>query len=219
MSLPDETSASQDSSSAPASELPLPEKSKRPFFARVFSAEHKFGRFIRALGTALAVVVILLGLGALAVWYFQLRPLRQQYQELQVSATQTAAELQTSRDKLAEANQGLSSARVEAVDVQSSLSVEQGRVHVLSILLQLSEARLAVMDEDIPGAKKSLDLAEENLTSLLAQIEKTDQEQAKTLQTLFSLAKNDLERDKNLFAQDVIRLSSELELVEKSLNQ
>jgi len=212
-----EEKPSSDSSPARASELPLPEKKKHSFFARMFSKEHKFGRFMRALARGIAIVVILLGLGALAVWYFLMRPLYQQYQALQASATQTALDLQTSQAELQKANQRTTTAHGEAINAQSTLENEQAMVQVLRIMLHLSDAQVSALNKDLPGAKEALSAAEETFNNIQPQIEKIDANQAKTLQALFTLATNDLERDEQLFIQDIIRLNNEMKLVEKSL--
>ena len=217
MGLPEEKPSSTAGPNASAVELPLPEKKKRSWFARMFSTDTRFGRFTRALVRGLALVIGLFALGALAVELLRVQPLQRQYQALQASATQTASDLQAIQAQLEKANQGLASSRGQTVDMQSSLEVEQARVQVLRIMIQLGETRLAVLNKDIPGAKKSLGKAEEYLKSILPQIEKTDADQADTLRALFTLTKNDIDRDQKLFTQDVIRLESELELVEKSL--
>jgi hypothetical protein len=215
LDLPQETPPG----SAPAVDLPVPEEQTRSWFARLFSTNHRFGRFMRALGRGLVVVIILCSAGALAVEFLRVQPLQKQYQVLQTSATQSATDLQARQTQLEQANQGLTTARGQTVEMQTQLETEQTRVKVLRASNQLTLARLAVANKDTVGAEKALASADGYLKSILPQVEKIDADQAATLQALFTLAKNDISRDQKLFNQDLDRLESELQRLEKNLLQ
>lgn len=202
---------------APAVDLPLPEKEKRSRFLGIFSTENRFGRFMRELGRALLIVIILLAVGAALVEFLRVQPLRKEYQALQTSATQTAADLQARQEQLKQANQGITTARGENVDMQTQLETEQIRVQVLRVSNQLIQARLSAANKDTVGAEKALTTADGFMKTLLPQIEKLDGDQSATLEALFTLAMNDISRDQKLFNQDIDRLQSELDMVEKNL--
>jgi hypothetical protein len=204
---------------APAVDLPIPEEKKGSWFARLFSANHRFGRFMRALGRGLVVVILLFGAGALVVELLVVQPLQKQYQALQTTATQSATDLQARQAQLEQARQGLTNAQGQTVDMQTQLETAQTRVTVLRASNQLTLARLAVANKDSAGAEKALAAADGFLKSILPQVEKIDADQAATLQALFTLAKNDIGRDQKLFNQDLDRLESELERLEKNLIQ
>jgi hypothetical protein len=202
---------------AQAVDLPLPEKKERSWFARAFSTQSRFGRFLRVLGRALIVILVLVAAGGIAVEFLRVQPLKKEYQALQSSATQTAADLQARQAQLEQANQGLSTAQGQTGDIRTQLETEQARVKVLRVANQLTLARLAVANKDSAGAQKALGDAEGYLKTLLPQIEKIDANQSAMLSALFTLAKNDISRDQKLFNQDVDRLQSELDVVEKNL--
>jgi chromosome segregation ATPase len=206
-----------NSGPATAVELPLPEKKQRSWAARLFSTETRFGRFLRALGRALIVIIILVAVGAALVEFLRYQPLKKEIMALQTSATQTAADLQARQADLQRASQGLSSARGETKDIQTQLDTTAARLNVLRVQNQVLSARLALANKDTSGAQKALTAAEGYLKSLIPQVEKVDKDQSATLQALFTLAKNDLSRDPKLFNQDMDRLQSELDMVEKNL--
>ncbi len=201
-----------------AVDLPLPEE-KRSRVGRLFSTETKFGRFLRVLVRALAVAVILLAAGALAVELLRVRPLNKKYQALQQQATQTAEDLLARQTELEQASQTLTSTRGQAQEVQTSLEVEQARVAVLRISKSLLQTRLYVANKDTAAAEKSLAAAEGDLENLLAFTALIDPGEDETLKALFTLAKGDLKRDQKLFNQDLDRLLSELDMIEKALQE
>lgn len=198
--------------SIPAVDLPIPAKKSSPF-----SANTRFGRFLRDLARALAVVVGLVGIGALLVYFFLLRPLQQEQKILSASATQTADELIQVNANLQKARQELASNTQRMQGIQTSMEDQQAGMDILRAVNQLLLAQVAILNKDPQAAASYVSAAEELLKSTLEAMEKSDKDQADSIRALFTLAKNDIDRDPKLFAQDIERLQNELEMIEEQM--
>ncbi len=183
----------------------------------MFSPETRTGRFFRGLLRITALVVGLFALGLLVTYLLLYRPAVQQLERANRQATQTAAELQQSRQDLASARKNMQSAQSQAGDVQARLDVEVARSQILRAMNAVTLARMALQSNNKAGAVKSLDTAQGYLQAIQPVLSKLDAQQATTLQALFTLTKNDFNRDMKLAGQDLDRLQSELERAESNV--
>jgi hypothetical protein len=175
------------------------------------------GRFLRALLRTLALIVGLFALGLLAAYLLLYRPAQQQLTSAHLQATQTAGQLQQARQDLSKAQQALQAAQDQVQQIQTRLEVEVAHGQVLRAMDAITQVRLAIQNKDKPAAVKNLDTAQGYLQAVQPLLEKRDPQEASTLQALFTLAKNDLDRDLKLASQDLDRLQSELERAEANL--
>ena len=175
------------------------------------------GSWLTPILRMLAAAAILFLLGALAVFFWLYRPADQQLKSLQAEATQTAGQLERSQSDLQQAQTNLKEAQGQADTAQQTLEVELARSEVLRAINDLTFARMALQAEDKEGVTKALTDSENRLTEVLPLVEERDPEQASTLKALYTLAKNDLERDLSLAGQDLDRLQTELERVEANV--
>jgi chromosome segregation ATPase len=183
----------------------------------LFSPETRTGRFLRGLLRTLALIVGMFALGLLAGYLLLYRPTIQQLNGARVQATQTAGNLQKTRQDLATAQQDLQTAKSQVGDIQTKLDVEVARGQVLRAMNAVTLAQMAVMSNDKAAAVKNLDTAQGYMQAVQPVLEKRDAQQASTLQALFTLTKNDLDRDLKLAAQDMDRLQSELDRAENNI--
>jgi hypothetical protein len=214
--IPDDA-ADSHTGHATAAEFPAPVKKNT--FARLFDADTRLGRFMRTLVRALALIVGLVALGALVTYLFFYRPVADQLRDASAEAEQLATQLQQREEALSHTEQELETVRAEAGHVQSQLDIELARVHALRAMNEVTQSRLALANQDPAAAARALNNAEQDLENLYPLLEQVDNEQVSTLQALFTLTKNDLNRDAALANQDLDRLQSELERVEQNILQ
>jgi hypothetical protein len=222
-----EQPTSPQSSIPPQEEMPGPDRPKAPdlkapsgsqrVLYSLISPETRTGRFVRGLLRTLALMVSLFALGLLAGYLLLYRPTVQQLEATRLQATQTAAELQKSRQNLSGAQQGQQTAQGQAVQAKTQLEIEVARVQVLRAINAVTQAQMAVQANNKAGAVKALDTAQGYLQAVQPLLEKRDSQQVSTLQALFTLAKNDLDRDIKLAGQDLDRLQSELQRADSGI--
>ncbi len=196
--------------------LKTPSASRRVGYA-LFSPETRTGRFIRGLLRTLALIVGLFAIGFLVAYVLLYRPAIQRLDNASRQATQTAAELQQSRQDLASARQNLQAAQTQVGAVQDRLDVELARSQILRAMSAITQAKAAIQANNKAGAVKNLDTAQGYLNAIQPVLAKRDSQQASTLQALFTLTKNDLDRDLKLASQDLDRLQSELDRAETNV--
>lgn len=196
--------------------LKTPSGGQRVLYS-VTSPETRTGRFFRGLLRWTALVIGLFALGLLTAYLLLYRPTARQLENANQQATQTAGELQKARQDLAGARQNMQSAQTQAGEVQDRLDVEIARSQILRAMNSLTLTRMAIQSNNKAGAVKNLDTAQGYLEAMLPVLSKRDPKQADTLKALFTLTKNDLDRDMKLAGQDLDRLQSELERAEANV--
>ncbi len=214
---------------APQAEMPASERAKAPelktpsgarrILFTLFSPETLSGRFTRRLLRTLALIVGSFALGVLATYLLLYRPASQQLSETRRQATQSAGDLQQANQALTQARQDLQSAKSQAGQAQDKLEVELARSQVLRAMNALTQAQMALQANNKAGAVKALDTAQGYIQAVQPLLEKRDAQQTSTLQALFTLAKNDIDRDLKLTSQDLDRLQSELQRAEANVLQ
>jgi hypothetical protein len=214
---------------APQAEMPASERAKAPDLKKpsgprrilfsLFNPETRSGRFTRRLLRTLALIVGSFALGVLATYLLLYRPASQQLTDTRRQATQAGGDLQQANQTLTQARQDLQSAKSQAGQAQTKLEVELARSQVLRSMNALTQAQMAIQANNKAGAVKALDTARGYIQAVQPLLEKRDAQQASTLQALFTLAKNDIDRDLKLASQDLERLQSELERAEANILQ
>ncbi len=199
-----------------APDLKNPSGSQRVRYT-LLSPETRTGRILRGTLRVLALVVGLFALGLLSAYLFLYRPTQQQLQDARLQATQSAAEIQKIRADLSGAQQDLRASQNQAEQAKAQLETEVAREQVLRAINAVTLAQMAVQGSNKAGAVKALDTAQGYLQAVLPLLQSRDSEQASVLQALFTLAKNDLDRDLKLAGQDLERLQSELQRAESNV--
>jgi hypothetical protein len=203
----------------PAVAQPIKEqpKPKRGVLYTLFSPETRFGRGMRKVLRTLALIVGSFALGMLAAYLMLYRPVKQQLAAAQQESQQNAAQVQQVQADLDKANANLKTTGARADQLQAQLDIEVARSQVLRAMNQITNARMALAAKDKAGTVKALDASQAFLKPIMPTLEKLDSAEASTLTALFTLSKNDLDRDTKLASQDLDRLQAELELAEKNV--
>jgi len=125
-------------------------------------AEGRLGRFLRRALRWAAAAIAVFALGVAATWFAQVRPRTQQIEAL----IQALAEVEAQRDQLQEQVAELEGVRSENEALQASLQEAQARLDLLSILVDVTSAQLAIAQEDPGAAKAALQPTDETLGDL-----------------------------------------------------
>jgi hypothetical protein len=221
-------------SEAPPSEAPAPEmgpsgRTKAPdlktpsgpqrVMYSLFGPETRSGRFLRGLLRTLALIVGMFALGLLAAYFLLYRPAEQQLNGIRLQATQSASDLEQARQSLAKTRQDLFAVQTQTGQNQSRLEVEVARSQLLRAMNAITLAQMALQANNKAGVVKNLDTAQGYLQAIQPLLGKKDAQESSTLQALFILARNDLDRDPKLAVQDLERLQSELQRADSNLQK
>lgn len=213
-SQPLEVEETPPAAKAKAIDLKKPDVSQRVEHS-LFSRETRVGRFLRGLLRALLIIAVLLALGALAVFWFLYRPAAQELSAMHQAATQSAGEALQSQGQLTTAQQAAKDAQSQAGQVKTQLDNALTREQVLRAQNAVLTAKLALAQNNKTGAATALKDAQDGLQKIQTQLNRLDPKEFSTLQALFTLTGVDLDRDAKLAAEDLDRLQSELNRLDK----
>lgn len=183
----------------------------------LFSRETRSGRFLRALLRWATLAVVIFGLGFFTAYLLLFQPANQALTSTRQQSQQLSSDLEQAQKNADQAQQSQKSAQDQSTQAQTRLDTELTRVQVLRAANALTSAQMAVQGKDKAAALKSITTAETALKQVEPRLQKMDANQVSTLQALITLAKNDLNRDLALAAQDLTRLQAELSLADRNL--
>ena len=206
-----------DSAGRPRAPEIKPPSGSRRFAYRLFNRETRSGRFFRSLLNGLLFFVILAGIGALAVYLLLYRPLDERLNETQAQAAQTTADLEQAQKDLAAARNAQKAAEARAEQDQDRLVTELTRVQILRALGELKTAKVAIYAEDKEAAEQAMDSAETITQQASARLNRIEPNASSTLDALFTLVRNGLDRDLELASADLDRLLAELTRLDSAL--
>lgn len=172
---------------------------------------------MRSLLFWLALVIVLLALGALATYILLYRPTDQMLRQANVRATESAVDLSRAKFDLDKAQADLQTAQSQQEDAQNRLGTELTRVQVLRMMSSLKTAQIAIQARDAAGASKALAAAQDMVNQVKPRLDKIDPNEFSTLQALFTLVNNGLAKDMTLASQDLDRLITELARLDNAL--
>lgn len=173
---------------------------------RIFDPATRFGRGMRAFTRALGATVGLFSLGMLVTYVLFFQPLEAGYTNLKNELNQTKAALATAQSKIS----GAESERSNALDLASAASA---RLDIQRATAKAFETRLAIAKGDSAAVRTAVSELDKIIQSLTPHI---PAENARSLKQVMDLLKNDLTHT-DLADTDLVRLISELQLVDESL--
>jgi hypothetical protein len=187
------------------------------FFRFVFGAESRFGRGVRLVLRTLAVIVGFFALGFLTAYLLFYVPVLKGSQSGQAELAQLRSDMASKQTQLDAASQSSQSAETERKRLDTSLTRAQSRIAVLQAANQIYLARYEMATQDSAAAGLAVDTARNQMKAVLPDLVTLGVEKPETLNTLFDLVKSDIGRDPKLASQDLDRLTSELQLIDKNL--
>jgi hypothetical protein len=183
----------------------------------LFGGDSKAGRALRAVVRTVAFIVGFFALGFFTAYMLLYRPVQLENKTNILELNQARQDLEQKQTELDRA--ALTFLGVEAQNKQLTADLEktQAQLVVANTLNKLAEVNLKLAANDTAAARLSLEQAEKLLNASLPQLEKLGAAQSDTLSQLFTLVRNDLNRDTRLAQQDLERLNSELLLINDTL--
>ncbi len=177
----------------------------------------KFRVFMRKALIWLVVIAVAFLAGVLVFYMALYKPLDRTYIETSnnlVQSNQTIAELQIKNNALEIQATGLDK---EKTVLQSALDQVNNHLVLLSVMEDVSEARLALMNNDVPGAKIALEKTPTRLDSLAPVFSSVDPTLASSLDQRLSLALSGMDKDLETAKVDLQLLSKSLMDIEFAL--
>ena len=179
-------------------------------------------RFIRRLLIGLVVIGMIFLAGLVSDHYLRYEPLSESFHKTQASleqANQNMSELQAQTGQLnillQEANDKVISLNREKKTLQDELEMATQHLELLRVLVDVSNARLALALNDTEGAKAALVDTRQGLDNFLPRIAEIDPLLAKSMPQRLSLIVSGLERDTEtaiidlgLFANDLLEIEA-----------
>lgn len=205
-----------------AAERPRAPEIKPPSAARrasnrVFGKETRAGRFFRGLLRGFLFAVIFFALGVAGTYFYLYRPLNRELEAARVRSTETSVDYQRAQTELERAQASQKDAQGIADDAQGRLTTELTRVQILRAVSSLKTAQIAIQANDKAAAVKAINTAEETLKAAKPRLDQVDTTAYSTLQALFTLVRNGLDRDLKIASQDMDRLLTELARMDNTL--
>lgn len=210
----EQAAESQEATSLPSQGAAVPQEAQAP---------DRLGRFLRRMSIWLGIVAIVFFAGAIADHYLRYKPLSQAFSEARSSldkADQAISDLQGEKEtleaRLDEANDRLKTFENENKALKDELAMAETRLSLLRLLIDVSNARLALAQEDSEGAKAALADTPQRLDDLLPSLEAVNPSLAESLPQRLELILSGLERgnletvevDLDLFSKDLLSLEA-----------
>jgi hypothetical protein len=169
-------------------------------------APSRFTRLLRRVMIWAAGLLLVFALGALANWWFQVRPKAAQVGDLTNQLNAASQELETLRPVATQA-EGLS----------ASLESAERRLLASQALAEINDARVAMAEGDSAGASMPILLADSRLASLAARLDAAQVEAVTAIRDRMRQARQELDgnafaaqRDLEVVANDLDDLLKEL---------
>ncbi len=157
----------------------------------------RFGLFLRrALRWSAGIgVVFALGIGAL--WFTQVRPQAERIRELQSDLEAARSQVEALQKEV----EDLRPLESENADLQASLAAAQQRHALLSTLVDVTQAQLALAQDDGLAARAALAEAPAQLKSLQRDLSGQEAETLAAMQDRLDLVLRELDQDETFAAQ------------------
>lgn len=179
----------------------------------LFNPETRFGRTVRGITRALALMVIFFALGFLLAYFVLYRPAR-----LDLESTRLRAE--TLQGQLSSTEKNLQTVQQEFQQTQERFTVQQIRIQVLSVLDHAQSARLALSARNgTATAQKSIAAAVQQLEQALPDIKALDPNLATTLKARLDLINTEANKDPKTAVADLNIFIEALQLFDQNLSQ
>ena len=183
----------------------------------LFSPETRLGRFMRPVLRWLAAIAGLFALGLLAGYLLLYQP-TQRALDAALAKLTNASQLVSQKDQgLASAQTGLNQAQLSVKQVQDQLAAAASENSLLIVMVDVSNARVALVEKDGAAAKTAIAQAQSNLNLALPYIESQDKVLSDLLQTRLDLISKELVSDAQGAQTDLGKLSSDLNDLHKKI--
>ena len=199
---------------APVASIPLEsvpgQKPRKSLAYRLFSPETRLGRFNRPVLRWLGAITGLFALGLLTGYILLYQPAQR---ELDAALARLAATDQLITQKqqgLQSAQTGLDQAQLSVKQIQDKLDAAQSENTVLIVMVDVSNARVALAGKDGAAAKTAIEQAQSKLKQALPYLESQDKVLVDLLTSRLDLIAKELVSDPSAAQSDLGKLSTDL---------
>ena len=188
-------------------EQPAPRKS---IAYRLFSPETRLGRVMRPVLRWLAAIAGLFALGLLAGYILLYQPTQRELDTAQARLAAANQVVDQKNQGLETAQTDLGQAQLTLKQVQSKLDAAASENSLLVVMVEINNARVALVEKDGAAAKTAIAQAQTNLDLGLPYIETQDKVLSDLLQSRLELSAKELVSDPGAAQSDLGKLASDL---------
>lgn len=203
----------EEQPSPPEAETPTPVEERPP------EPPSRVNRFLRSALRWVTAVAVIFALGVGTTWLVQVRPRVEEARALGSDLETATKEVDTLRGELEAARARVDSLESEAKRLRSQLEeaarTEQ-RLALLSVLLDVTSARLAMAEDDVVTAKAALAETDGRFAALQSDLEAGDAESLQAMRDRLALVIGELDSDPFAAKSDLEVLASSLLTLERS---
>lgn len=186
-----------------AQDKPAPPAPAKPQMGRL-------RRFWRATLIWLAVIAVAFLAGILTFNYMRYKPLDERLIQAQGELSQATQSISDLKAKLAVASDKVTALERDNQALHSELDAAQTHLELLQVLAQVNNARLALVDGDIPGAKAALENTSAQLEAIAPRIAEGNPALAESMPQRLALILSGLEGDVETAKVDLELLTGNL---------
>lgn len=186
-----------------AQDKPAPSAPAKPQMGRL-------RRFWRATLIWLAVIAVAFLAGILTFNYMRYKPLDERLVQAQGELSQATQSISDLKAKLAVASDKVTALERDNQALHSELDAAQTHLELLQVLAQVNNARLALVDGDIPGAKAALENTSAQLEAIAPRIAEGNPALAESMPQRLALILSGLEGDVETAKVDLELLTGNL---------
>lgn len=216
MSQPDEQTTEPVAQPTPQ---PSPEPAAEPapqpgWFKRtlhtLLSTETNAGRVMRPILRWVGATVGLTAFGALLVYLLLFLPLKNTLDQTRMQLAQSQKIIQMRDDSLKTLGAERDAVQKNLAQVQTDLAKAKAQNDLTLVLVEVNNARVALVNKDGAAAKTALDNALANLAKALPVVQQYDKALADVLKSRLELASKELVIDPQAAQSDLDKLQSDL---------
>ena len=177
---------------------------------KLFSPETHLGRVMRPVLRWLAAISGLFALGLLAGYILLYQPTQHALDDALVRLETTQGIVDQKAQGLESAQTGLNQAQMTLAQAQAQLDAAASENSLLVVIVDVSNARVALVGKDGAAAKTAIAQAQTNLSRALPYIEKQDKVLSELLVSRLDLISKELVSDPQAAQSDLGKISSDL---------
>jgi hypothetical protein len=202
-----------DISAAVASSAPR----KKSLVYHLFSPETRLGRVMRPVLRWLAAITGLFALGLLAGYILLYQPTQRELDTALAKLSTTNQLVSQKEQGLASAQSGLDQAQLSIKQVQDKLDAAASENMLLIVMVDVSNARVALVGKDGATAKTAIQQAQSSLSQALPYIESQDKVLSDLLTSRLDLIAKELVSDPQAAQSDLGKLASDLSTLHQKI--
>jgi hypothetical protein len=187
----------------PAQDKPAPAQPPRPQLGR-------FRRLWRIALIWLAVVAVAFLAGMLTFNFIRYKPVNEMLTQTQGELSQANQKVSDLEAQLSAANERATALESDNQAVQSELDAATTQLQLLQVLAEVNNARLALVNGDVPAAKAALENTSAKLEALAPRIAKVDTNLAQSMPQRLTLILAGLDSDLDTVKVDLELLAGNL---------